>query len=193
MKVQPGQTASAVRTTLNPPLDGPLRSAGRRQLAQPRLSAVLLAERDHEVRHDLGARTAAGRERAARWASASLAHSRAAGRAEGARTCKKPWAGGLAPENQERDHASQQTVADGRALLGLWPTLPAAERWCWAGREDRPENWSKGHHRNCGCNVRSSRSVPLRRSSVQVAAPLRGPVGLEGFNLIRPLSRPESG
>ena len=26
--------------------------------------------------------------------------------------------------------AAEQTVADGRALLGLWPTLPAAERWC---------------------------------------------------------------
>ena len=54
--------------------------------------------------------------------------------AASARTCKKPWAGGLAPENQERDHASQQTVADGRALLGLWPTLPAAERGCSAGQ-----------------------------------------------------------
>ena len=44
-------------------------------------------------------------------------------------------AGGLAREIQERDHAGQQTVADGRALLGLRPTLPAAERWCWADGE----------------------------------------------------------
>jgi len=68
--------------------------------------------------------------------------------------------------------AAEQTVADGRALLGLWPTLPAAERWCSAVK--RQEDQRERPQRRL---APPSRPGPLSARQIAVAADRQGMPG----------------
>ena len=127
MKVQPEiRPLARPDIRLNCAHVGPLRSAGRRQFGALRSRAAVKPTRAMRAARAGGRRLRDCRRRCSARSRGPTLRRTAIRAEEGTQEDRET----LRRTNKNARMAAEQTVADGRALLGLWPTLPAAERWC---------------------------------------------------------------